>query len=144
MFIGCAIQYRFSNEDMIIAVYIGIRVLDIRLVINGKLIAADDTAIISDLTGAPMNFSYLEKNLFVSDSTSELLIFNRKLSTNELASVTRHLGNMNSLANVIYDESIKVDSDVNSIQERPQFLEARAILKANSCFKCHGSWVNCN
>ena len=129
-------------KDLILGVFFGIRVLDIRFVANGKLILTDNGSFKTELRGAPVNYSYLEKNLLVSDQAVETMIFNRKLSTYELASVSRQIANMNSFTNVAYDDTIKIDSDVNFIQERSQFLAARQILKSNNCFKCHGSWVN--
>ena len=43
---------------------------------------------------------------------------------------------------LIFDDQLDPESDVDFIQERPQFIKARNVLKANACFKCHGSWVS--
>ena len=115
---------------------------DIRVVLNGILMDAEKNNIIAELVGSPVNFSYIEKNLAVNSASPETFVFKRKLSTYELASMSRHIDKLKGLNVVAYDDSIKVDSDIDFIQERPQFIAARNVLKSNHCFKCHGSWVN--
>lgn len=130
------------EKQIVVGVYFGVRVQDIRVVLNGILMDAEKNNIIAELVGSPVNFSYIEKNLAVNSASPETFVFKRKLSTYELASMSRHIDKLKGLNVVAYDDSIKVDSDIDFIQERPQFIAARNVLKSNHCFKCHGSWVN--
>ncbi len=138
-----AISYPMPDTDQIlIGVYFGFRAQDIRMVINGKLILTSDPEYRFTQSSGVVNFSYLEKRINSTNAALELMIFGRKLSSYELACLSRHTGRLNELNFVLYDGEIEPDSDVDFIQERPEFLAARNILKANSCFKCHGGWIN--
>ncbi len=131
------------DKDIILGVFFGTKVLDIRVVMNGVLLTNDNANMMAQMNGNPVNFSYLEKHIENPKSQIyEMLIFNRKLSSYELASLSRNISRVKNLNLVTFDPLIKQDSDVDFIQERPEFKTARTILKNNNCFKCHGSWVS--
>ena len=133
---------RKPEKEIVLGVFFGVKVLDIRLVMNGRLLTNDNTNMMGQMDGDPANFSYLEKRIEVSNSVFETLIFNRKLSSYELASLSRNLNRIKKLDLVVFDPLIKQDSDVDFIRERAEFMAARTVLKNNNCFKCHGSWVS--
>ncbi|MBO9668640.1 MAG: hypothetical protein J7501_17715, partial [Bdellovibrio sp.] len=129
-----------AGTKMVIAVRTGIQPDDYEFLVNGV-----SQTIKKVKTGAPQDFSFATKSIVMGSTGGrvyEYMLYTDRLNLGQLNSLSRLVGQNNSIKEVIFDPSVLTDSgEGNSSGPDEKLVAVRAILDSR-CVSCHKEFTN--
>ncbi len=120
------------NKSLVIGARSGKDPRNILLMVNGEY-----KELTVKQTGTPINFSYLESSLSLTN-IQETLIFKRAMEPGEINVISRQIA---SQYNISARTSPNMPDYLAWSNESPLFPQVRTIMR-ESCFRCHTAWIS--